>query len=301
MTMKAASTRLRELLARDEILVLPGVYDGISARIALSEGFDALYMTGAGTSASVLGQPDLGIVTLNDMVGNAGMIAGLDPDVPVIADADTGFGGAAMCARTTTLYARAGVAGFHIEDQVQQKRCGHLADKQLVPLEEYLVRIRAAANARAALGSDIVLITRSDALAPFGLDEAIRRCKAALGAGADAAFVEGLRTREDAERAVRELAPAPVLLNLATGGVTPNWTVKEAREMGFKMVIFPCAGMIPATLAVRKAYREIREKGTDVESCAGVGPRGFFEMVGLDEVVAIDAKAGGTFTLGDNA
>ncbi|KAJ6598262.1 carboxyphosphonoenolpyruvate mutase [Mycena vulgaris] len=297
--MKPASTRLRELLAReDEILVLPGVYDGISARVALSEGFDALYMTGAGTSASVLGQPDLAIVTLNDMVGNAGMIAGLDPRVPVIADADTGFGGAVMCARTTTLYARAGVAGFHIEDQVQQKRCGHLADKQLVPLEEYLVRIRAASNARAALGSDIVLITRSDAAAGLGVGEAIARCKAAVAAGADVAFVEGLRTREDALRAVNELAPAPVLLNLATGGVTPNWTVKEAKEMGFRLVIFPCAGMIPAALAVRAAYREIREQGTDVASCAGVGPRAFFEMVGLDEVVAIDAKAGGKFVLG---
>ncbi|KAJ7779262.1 Pyruvate/Phosphoenolpyruvate kinase-like domain-containing protein [Mycena metata] len=296
--MKAASTKLRELLARDEILVLPGVYDGISARIALSEGFDALYMTGAGTSASVLGQPDLGIVTLNDMVGNAGMIAGLNPRVPVIADADTGFGGAAMCARTTTLYARGGVAGFHIEDQVQQKRCGHLASKQLVPLDEYLVRIRAAANARTTLESDIVLITRSDALANLGLDAAIARCKAALDAGADVAFVEGLRTREDAERAVRELAPAPVMLNLATGGLTPNWTVKEAQEMGFKLVIFPCAGMIPAALAVRDAYREIRAQGTDVVSCRDVGPRGFFEMVGLDEVVAIDAKAGGN-TLGE--
>ncbi|KAJ6482482.1 Pyruvate/Phosphoenolpyruvate kinase-like domain-containing protein [Mycena sanguinolenta] len=297
--MKAASTVLRELLARDEILVLPGVYDGISARIALSEGFSALYMTGAGTSASALGQPDLGIVTLNDMVGNANMIAGLNPRVPVIADADTGFGGAAMCARTTTLYARAGVAGFHIEDQVQQKRCGHLASKQLVPIEEYLVRIRAAANARKALDSDIVLITRSDSLAEFGVDAAIARCKAAIEAGADVAFVEGLRTREDAERAVRELAPAPVLLNLATNGVTPNWTVQEAREMGFKLVIFPCAGMIPAALALRAAYREILGKGTDVTSCAGVGPKAFFEMVGLNEVIAIDGQAGGNFTLGE--
>ncbi|KAJ7182807.1 Pyruvate/Phosphoenolpyruvate kinase-like domain-containing protein [Mycena crocata] len=295
--MKATSTLLRELLARDEILVLPGVYDGMSARIALSEGFDALYMTGAGTSASVLGQPDLGIVTLNDMVGNAGMIAGLNPRVPVIADADTGFGGAAMCARTTTLYARAGVAGFHIEDQVQQKRCGHLTSKQLVPLDEYLIRIRAAVNARAALGSDIVLITRSDAAAGLGVAEAIVRCKAALDVGADVAFVEGLKTREDAERTVRELALAPVLLNLATGGVTPNWTVREAQEMGFKLVIFPCAGMIPAALAVRTAYREIRTQGTDVQSCAGVGPKGFFEMVGLDELIAIDAQAGGSFTL----
>ncbi|KAF8201307.1 methylisocitrate lyase-like protein [Mycena galopus ATCC 62051] len=272
--MKAASTILRELLARDEILVLPGVYDGISARIALSEGFSALYMTGAGTSASVLGQPDLGIVTLNDMVGNAGMITGLNPRVPVIADADTGFGGAAMCARTTTLYARAGVAGFHIEDQ----RCGHLASKQLVPVEEYVVRIRAAANARKALDSDIVLITRSDALAEHGVDAAIARCKAAIDAGADVAFVEGLRTRQDAERA-------------------------EAREMGFKLVIFPCAGMIPAALAVRAAYREVLAQGTDVTSCAGVGPKRFsfkktYLLLNCVQAITIDAQAGGNFTLG---
>jgi 2-methylisocitrate lyase-like PEP mutase family enzyme len=179
------------------------------------------------------------------------------------------------------------------------------------------VRIRAAANARAALDSDIVLITRSDASQNLGLSEAIARCKAALSAGADVAFVEGLRTRAEAEEAVRALAPAPVLLNLATGGVTPNWSVAEAKEMGFKLVIFPCAGMIPAALAMRAAYREILAQGTDVKSCAGVGPKAFFEMVGLDEVrrisflfmilaylnieqvIAIDAQAGGTFTLGE--
>lgn len=179
------------------------------------------------------------------------------------------------------------------------------------------MRIRAAANARAALGSDIVLITRSDASQNLGLSEAIARCKAALGAGADVAFVEGLRTRAEAEEAVRALAPAPVLLNLATGGVTPNWSVAEAKEMGFRLVIFPCAGMIPAALAMRAAYREILAQGTDVKSCAGVGPKAFFEMVGLDEVrrisflfmilaylnieqvIAVDAQAGGTFTLGE--
>jgi 2-methylisocitrate lyase-like PEP mutase family enzyme len=153
-----------------------------------------------------------------------------------------------------------------------------------VPLAEYLVRIRAAANARAALGSDIVIITRSDAGASLGVDEAIARCKAAVEAGADVAFVEGLHTEDEARRAVSALAPTPVLLNLATGGVTPNWTVAQAREMGFRVVIFPCAGMIPAALAMRAAYREIRGSGTDVQSCGGVGPKAFFEMVGLDEV-----------------
>ncbi|KAF7327824.1 RING-type domain-containing protein [Mycena kentingensis (nom. inval.)] len=296
--MKSASTRLRELLARpNEIIVLPGVYDGISARIALSEGFEALYMTGAGTSASVLGQPDLGIVSLNDMVANAGMIAGLNPTIPLIADADTGFGGAAMCARTTTQYIRAGVAGFHIEDQVQQKRCGHLGHKELVPLEDYLVRIRAAANARKALDSDIVIIARSDALTPVSLDEAINRCKAAVKAGADVAFVEGLRTREEAEAVVKAFAPTPVLLNLATNGNTPNWTVQQAKEMGFRLCIFPCAAIIPAALAIRAAFREIKATGTDVQGCAGVGPKGFFEWVGLKEVMDIDAAAGGSFTL----
>ncbi|KAJ7621301.1 carboxyphosphonoenolpyruvate mutase [Roridomyces roridus] len=272
--MKAASTRLRELLAREnEILVLPGVYDGISARIALNEGFDALYMTGAGTSASVLGQPDLAIVTLNDMVGNAGMIAGLDTRVPVIADADTGFGGAAMCARTTSLYCAC-------RNQVQQKRCGHLSSKQLVPLEEYLVRIRAAANARATLESDIVIITRTDALAVAGFDEAIARAKAAVVAGADVAFIEGLTSRADAERAVKELAPTPVLLNLATGGLTPELDCTRAKEMGFKLVYFP-----------------IKAQGTDISACGGLSVKGFFEMVGLNEVMAIDAQAGGAFKL----
>ncbi|KAJ7843143.1 Pyruvate/Phosphoenolpyruvate kinase-like domain-containing protein [Mycena olivaceomarginata] len=181
------------------------------------------------------------------------MIAGLNPRVPVIADADTGFGGATMCARTTTLYARAG-------DQVQQKRCGHLASKQLVPLEEYVVRIRAAANARKALDFRHRAHHALGRTRRVGVDTAIARCKAAIDAGADIAFVEGLRNAGDAERA-----------------------------MGFKLVIFPCAGMIPAALAVRAAYREIRAQGTDVASCG---------RCGAQRVIAIDAAAGGNFTLG---
>ena len=118
----------------------------------------------------------------------------------------------------------------------------------------------------------------------MGLDEAVARCKAAVEAGADVAFVEGLTNKEDAVKAVKALAPTPVLLNLATNGVTPDWTVSEAQEMGFKLVIFPCAGMIPAALAIRNSYREILGKGTDAQSCQGVGPRDFFKMVGLDEV-----------------
>ena len=202
--------KLRRLLQREHILVVPGVYDGFSTRIALEVGFDCLYMvrtarkheqvnnvdhltfkTGAGTGASKLGQPDLGLATFNDMKEHAEMIANIEPQIPLIADADTGYGGPNMVARTVGAYHRAGVAGLHIEDQVLAKRCGHLGGKRVVSIDDFTQRIFAAAQARQRLASDIVIIARTDALQTHGFDEAIKRLKAAVAAGADIAFLEG--------------------------------------------------------------------------------------------------------------
>jgi 2-methylisocitrate lyase-like PEP mutase family enzyme len=170
-----------------------GVYDGTTARLALREGFECLYMTGAGIAASRLGMPDLGITTLNDMVQNAGMVASLDRTVPVIADADTGYGKSLMVARTVGAFLAAGVAGLHIEDQVLTKRCGHLANKELVEESVFLSRIKAAAMERYRLRStaamDIVLITRTDSLQSLGYDAAVARLKKAIDMGADVAFL----------------------------------------------------------------------------------------------------------------
>ncbi|KAL1638645.1 hypothetical protein SLS58_008763 [Diplodia intermedia] len=193
----SASTKLRKMLEEtDDLIVAPGVYDGVSARAALEVGFNALYMTGAGTTASRLGQPDLGIAHLHDMRANAEMIANLSPyGPPLIADMDTGYGGPITIARTVSEYIRAGVAGAHLEDQILTKRCGHLAHKPVIPRAAYTTRLRAAASARAALGSDFVLIARTDALQTLGYDECVARLRAARALGFDVGLLEGRGAR----------------------------------------------------------------------------------------------------------
>ncbi|UKZ96418.1 uncharacterized protein TrAFT101_011210 [Trichoderma asperellum] len=288
-----AATRLRKMLAEgNELLVLPGVYDGFSARIALEVGFDGLYMTGAGTCASKLGQPDLGFASLNDMREHAEMIANLDPRVPVIADADTGYGGPNMVARTVAQYHRSGVAGLHIEDQIQTKRCGHLGGKEVVSIDTFQQRISAASTARGKLGSDIVIIARTDALQTDGFEEAVRRLKAAVAVGADVAFLEGITTEEEAREVCRVLSPTPVLLNMVENGATPSWSVAQAKEMGFRIIIYPFAAIAPAYGAIRNSYKRIKETGvTDIDPT--FTPKKLFTIVGLKEAAAVDAAAGG--------
>ncbi|KAJ7125169.1 Phosphoenolpyruvate/pyruvate domain-containing protein [Mycena epipterygia] len=290
------ATRLRQLLARPGIITAPGICDGISARCAIEAGFECLYQSGAATTASRLGQPDLAIATLNDFVGAAEMVCSLDPTVPVIADADTGFGGPAMVARTVTKYARAGVAGLHIEDQVQTKRCGHLLGKQVVSREEFVTRIRAAVLARDQIpgGSDFVIIGRTDSAQVLGMEEAVTRLKLASDAGADVCFIEGVKTKQLLEHTVAALAPKPVLVNVISGGLTPSFTSQEAEASGAKIIIFSLVSCVPMVHALRAAMKSLRETGTDFSSAQGMGPREFFEVMGLHEVVALDSKAGGS-------
>ncbi|KAH8691620.1 putative carboxyphosphonoenolpyruvate mutase [Talaromyces proteolyticus] len=291
--MAQAVARLRQLLADEsKIIVCPGVFDGLTARIALNEGFDALYMTGAGTAASVLGQPDLGILTLNEMRGNAEMIANLNTAVPLIADADTGFGGSLMVHRTVTEYIRSGVAALHLEDQVTTKRCGHLRNKQLVDEDEFLSRIQAAVNARKQSGGDIVLIARTDALQSLGYDAAMSRLKRAIGIGADVAFLEGVRSKEEAQNACKELSPTPVLFNSVPGGVSPDLSVPEAQELGFRVIIFPGLALGSVHGAVSAAVKMLKRDGVPPAS-EGVSPRDLFNVVGLKQALMLDAAAGG--------
>ncbi|KAJ4376138.1 hypothetical protein N0V83_001419 [Neocucurbitaria cava] len=293
-----AVEKLRSMLADpDKFIACPGVYDGFTARIALGEGVDCLYMTGAGTTMSRLGMADMGIATLNDMLTNASMIANIDPSIPLIADADTGYGSAIMVGRTVTQFIRAGVAGLHLEDQVVNKRCGHLKGKQLVDVQEYASRIRAAKLARDQSGGDIVIIARTDALQGFGYGEAIKRLKAAIAEGADVAFLEGVNTRDEAERACKELAPTPCLFNNVPGGVSPDFSVKDCKEIGYKLAIFPCLAFEMVYPAVRRAVRQLKETG-NVDSFDGdgrrYGPKELFQVCGLDEMIAFDGQAGGT-------
>ncbi|KAF7979052.1 hypothetical protein HWV62_44059 [Athelia sp. TMB] len=290
------ATRLRQMLARPGIVVAPGICDGISARCALEAGFDCMYQSGAATTASRLGQPDLAIATLNDFVEAAEMVCSLDPTCPVIADADTGFGGPAMVARTVTKYARVGVAGLHIEDQVQTKRCGHLLGKQVVSREEFLTRIRAAVIARDSIpgGSDFVIIGRTDSAQVLGMEEAVIRLKLAADAGADVCFIEGVKTKELLESTVAALAPKPVLVNVISGGLTPSFTCSEAEEMGAKIIIFSLVSCVAAVHGIRAAMHSLKKTGTDFSSAQGMDPKAFFQVMGLDAVIDLDARAGGS-------
>ncbi len=230
----AKSTELRALLAAEEMVVAPGVYDGITARLVELAGFPAAYMTGAGTSLS-RGYPDLGLLTMTEMVGNAATIT-RTIDLPVIADADTGYGNEVNVTRTIQEYERAGVAGLHLEDQVSPKRCGHLDGKEIVPREEFVAKIRAAVAARR--NPDFLLIARTDARAGAGLEEALARVNEALDAGADMAFVEAIPTLEELAL-VPGRVRGPCLLNVVRGGKTPDINLLDAQAMGYRLAIMP--------------------------------------------------------------
>ena len=230
----SARNQLRKLLAADGMLIAPGAYDGITARMIEQAGFQVIYMTGAGTAAT-LGYPDYGLVTMSEMAENAARIVA-SAGVPVIADADTGYGNEINVIRTVREYEKRGVAGLHIEDQGFPKKCGHLDRKQVITLEEYLAKIRAALAARQDPG--FLIIARTDARAVLGFEEAIRRANAALQAGADMAFVEAPETLEEVA-AVPKLVKGPCLLNLVWRGKTPEVGFDDAEGMGYKLAILP--------------------------------------------------------------
>src|SRR5918911_1000192 len=216
----SAGARLRELLAGDELVVAPGAYDALTARLVEQAGFPAVYMTGAGTAAT-LGLPDYGLLTMTEMAENLGRMAGA-VSVPVIADADTGYGNELNVVRTVREYAQRGAAALHIEDQVSPKRCGHLDRKEVIGADEFVSKVRAAAEHRP--DPDLVLIARTDAIAMCGFDEAIGRANRALDAGADVAFVEAPQTLEEVA-AVPRPGEGPCLLNVVASGKTPDVTL----------------------------------------------------------------------------
>ncbi len=227
-------SRFRALLHRDGMVVAPGAYDCITAKLIEQAGFATVYMTGAGTAAT-LGYPDFGLVTMSEMVANAGRIAAA-VELPVIADADTGYGNELNAFRAVREFERSGVAAIHIEDQEFPKKCGHLEGKQVIPREDWLAKIRAAAAARR--DRDFTIIARTDARAVAGFDEAVVRANAALAAGADMAFVEAPQTAEEVA-AVPRLVKGPCLLNVVRGGKTPDLDLREAERMGYKLAIIP--------------------------------------------------------------
>lgn len=222
-----------------DMIIAPGVYDCITARLVEQSGFEAAYMTGSGTAAA-FGFPDYGLLCMSEMVGNAGRIAN-SLDIPLIADADTGYGNELNVTRTVREYERAAVAAIHIEDQEFPKRCGHLDNKKVVPLDDFLSKIRAATAARC--DSDLVIIARTDARAILGFEEAVRRANLAIQAGADVAFIEAPQSIDEVAEVPRQV-DGPCLLNLVWAGKTPDVSFAEAQDMGYRIAILP--GMLLA-------------------------------------------------------
>ena len=243
-------------------------------------------MTGAGTSVAQLGYPDLALATMTEMVSNAAMIADA-VDVPVIADADAGYGGVLNVQRTVRQYQRAGVAAIHIEDQEFPKRCGHLDDKRVVPQADMVRKIRAAVNART--DSDFTIIVRTDALAVTGWDDTMRRCQAYVEAGADVLFVEALRTSEQAERVAGSF-DVPMLYNFVETGKSPLLAAADLERPGFKLVIFPVSALLTVCSSILRLMRELKERGTTAHLLEDmVSLEQCFNTVGLAEMLARDA------------
>lgn len=232
--MTAQADKFADMLNSGEMIVAPGAYDCITARMVDQAGYSACYMTGAGVAAT-LGYPDYGLVTMSEMADNAGRMANV-LNIPLIADADTGYGNELNVVRTVREYEKRGVAAIQIEDQTFPKRCGHLDNKEVVALDEFLPKIRAAKAAKS--NPNFTIIARTDARAVIGFDEAVRRANAALGAGADVAFIEAPQTLEEV-RAVPKLVKGPCLLNIVWKGKTPEVPIADARAMGFRIMIFP--------------------------------------------------------------
>ena len=276
--------RLRQLINRKQGLIVPGAYDGVSAKLVERAGFPVAYMTGYGVSASRLGLPDMGFAGLGDMADQARNMAGA-VSIPLIADADTGYGNALNVRRTVALYESAGVAGLHLEDQQMPKRCGHLAGKIVVSAEEFAAKIRAAVEART--DPDFVIIARTDAIAVNGLDDALHRAEAAVKAGADMLFVEAPTTEEQIERVARAF-DTPLLFNYAPGGRSPLPPFARLRELGYAVILLPVDTLFVAARAIQGFLRELKEGDAALPLADRYIPfQEFNELIGVPEQVTL--------------
>lgn len=289
---------LRARLDAGEMVLAPGCYDALGARLVEEAGFEAVYMTGFGTAAGRLGRPDVGLLTMSEMVDNAHRIAEA-VRIPVIADADTGYGNPLGVIRTVREYEAAGVAAIHIEDQVMPKKCGHMEDKQVIPAAEMAAKVAAAVAARRS--SEFLIIARTDARAGLGLDEAIRRARLYREAGADLLFVEAPQSEAEIERVARELADVPLLFNYAEGGKTPAVSHQRLVELGFALVIFPISTLLVATAAIRLVLAQIRRDGTPRQALASMlAFNDFLDFIGLPEIRSLEQRFGGDRPGGDH-
>ncbi len=286
------STRLRKLLERPEILVAPGAHNALIAKIIEKAGFEAVYMTGAGTSTCLLGKPDIGLATMTENMMNARYIAST-VNIPLIADGDTGYGNAINVMRTIGECIQAGVAAVHLEDQVTPKRCGHLAGKMLIPLEEAVGKYRAADKMRKELDPDFVIIARTDARNAIGggVDEVIRRGNAYAEAGADIIFPESPMSLEELELFAKKI-DAPLFANMVEFGNTPLLTAKELQDLGYKIVIWPISALSLIAKQVMELMLELKKTGTTKAFMDKMMPLTdiWHELMGLKEFREFEAQ-----------
>jgi len=252
------TTQLKNLVFAKEILVMPGIYDGLSAVIAEKLGFKALCLGGYAASASLLGKPDISLLTLTEMTNHLRNITEVT-DIPVLADGDTGYGSILNVIRTVREFEKAGAGGLFIEDQVFPKRCGHMEGKQVIPAEDMVSKIKAALDTR--IDEDMIIMARTDAYAVYGLDEAIRRANLYHEAGADMIFIEAPTTSDEMKR-LNQAVSAPSLANMVEGGKTPLRTAKELEEMGYSVAVFPVSAIYAAAKSVWNLLKLLSETGT---------------------------------------
>lgn len=285
---------LERIISERGMLLAPGVYDVLSAKMGRRAGFEALFISGYSVAASMLGEPDVGLLTQTEMIDAARRVCRA-VDCPVIVDADTGYGGAVNVIRTIRELIEIGAKGCFLEDQVWPKRCGHMKGKKVIPVGEHVQKIRAACDARA--DDDFFIVARTDAREATGsLDEAIKRAEAYKRAGADALFVEAPRSMDELKRISRELEP-PFVANMLEGGVTPILSREELEKMGFKIAVFPLTGLFAVARTLQETFAHLRSKGTTRDIMDRLLTFGdFHEIVDLESKYAIDRKYGGEVT-----
>jgi 2-methylisocitrate lyase-like PEP mutase family enzyme len=278
---------VRRHLSEKGQLVMPGVFDALSAKIASRAGFEVIFITGYSLSATLLGEPDFGLLTQTEVVNAAERICSVT-DTPVIVDADTGYGNAINVIRTVKDLSRAGAAGMFLEDQVWPKRCGHMKGKQVIPLDEQLKKLRAALEARN--DHDFYVVARTDSRQALGLTEAIARGIAFKEAGADAVFVEAPESKEEMKEIARHV-PGPLVANMLERGVTPLMTPQELKELGFDLIVWPLAPLYSVANSLAEVYSTLRRDGSTTQILDRLMPfDDFNEIVGLEEKYSLDQK-----------
>ena len=278
---------LKDKLEPGKLLAAPGIFDGISARIAESFGFEALYMTGYGTVASHLGLPDAGLASYTDMLGRVKTLAGL-VSAPMIADGDTGYGGLLNVQHTVRGYEAAGAAGIQLEDQEFPKKCGHTPDRRVIPLEDMIAKIRVAVDTRES--NDFLIVARTDARTGLGLDEALRRAEAFAKAGADILFVEAPESEAEMETICRSF-DQPLLVNVVDGGKTPVLSAAEYAALGYQIAIYPATGFLAVGAALKSVYGTIKETGGSVDAADQLEDfMTFSRTMGFQDVWAFEKK-----------